>query len=327
MTRLADALERAGGLARQNRSEQPVSPPPGPSDAARGVLVAAPPPPSTADAAPPPQLTPAPTAGRRLLVNLPPDEPLRRGRGSKNAASNLRLNPGLSGRLVATAGISHVSVEQYRKLAATLHHAQTERGIKTVMVSSAVAGEGKTLTVSNLALTLSESYRRRVILIDADLRRPSLHQVFDLPNVSGLNDGLKADTERPLPLIQISSTLTVLTAGRPDPDPMSALTSPRMRRILEEAASLFEWVLIDTPPVGLLPDARLLASMADAALLVIRAGRSPFELVKRAAEGLGQDRIIGVVLNGAEYYQERSTGYYGYGGYYGYEGHSGDQGG
>ena len=186
--------------------------------------------------------------------------------------------------------------------------------MKIVMVTSAMAGEGKTLTATNLALTFSESYHRSVLLIDADLRRPTLHETFQVPNVSGLGDGLRADKEQKLSLVQVSPRLTLLTAGRPDPDPMSGLTSERMRRVIEEAASRFDWVIIDTPPVGLLPDARLLAAMADATLLVIRAATTPYAMVRRAVEAIGRDRIFGVVLNRAE--DSASTGGYSYYSYY-----------
>src|SRR5687768_12745533 len=85
-----------------------------------------------------------------------------------------------------------IAVEQYRRLAAVLHHAQTQSGIRSVMIASAVPGEGKTLTSVNLALTLSQSFRKRVVLVDADLRRPTVHEVLQVPNVAGLNEGLKA---------------------------------------------------------------------------------------------------------------------------------------
>ena len=117
-----------------------------------------------------------------------------------------------------------VAVEQYRRLAATLHGLQVERGLKTLMVTSTVPEEGKTLTVANLALTLSESYKRRVLLIDADLRRPSIHQVFGLPNVTGLSDGLRSDRGQ-LPVLEVSVCLSVVTAGQPDANPMAKLTS------------------------------------------------------------------------------------------------------
>lgn len=188
-------------------------------------------------------------------------------------------------------------IEEYRRLAALLHHTQLERESQVLMVTSAVAGEGKTLTATNVALTLSGSYGRRVLLVDADLRRPSLHQMFDVNNVSGLSDLLNAPDSTAPSLLAISPRLTLLTAGRPDPDPMAALTSPRMKQLLAEARSGFDWVIIDTPPVGLLTDASLLAQMVDLSLLVVRAESTPFEQVQRAAEAIGRHRITGVVLN------------------------------
>ncbi len=211
-----------------------------------------------------------------------------------------------------------VATEQYRRLAAALHHAQIDHGYRTLMVSSALAGEGKTLTCTNLALTLSESYRRHVLLIDGDLRRPGLDQVFCVPNVSGLSDGLKDDAEPRLSLLQITPTLALLPAGRPDADPMGALTSSRMRRILAEAAARFDWVIVDTPPVGLLADANLLGKMVDVALLVVDAGRTQLPVLERAVETIGRERLIGVVLNrtdlpagtyGYRYYQYYYAGY------------------
>ena len=92
------------------------------------------------------------------------------------------------------------------------------RRVKTVMVASSVAGEGKTFTASNLALTLSESYQRRVLLIDADLRRPSVHTVFHVPNVYGLTDALSSDEQQMPPILSMTPTLSVITAGRPDMD-------------------------------------------------------------------------------------------------------------
>src|SRR6185312_6713315 len=85
------------------------------------------------------------------------------------------------GKLIGTEGFSGAALEQYRKLAATLHHAQEDRGLKVVMTTSALPGEGKSLTAINLAMTLSESYRKRVLLVDADLRRPTVQRVFGLP--------------------------------------------------------------------------------------------------------------------------------------------------
>lgn len=189
------------------------------------------------------------------------------------------------------------SVEQYRRLAARLHLAQAERGTKVVMISSALPGEGKTLTAANVALTLSHSYKRRVLLIDGDLRKPWIHELFSVPNVSGLNDGVRSTVNRKVPLIRWSESLTLLTAGRPDSDPMSVLSSDRMRQIVSEASAMFDWVIIDTPPVGLLSDANLLAAIVDTVVLVVQAGRTPFHEINKAVQTLGRESIFGIVLN------------------------------
>jgi capsular exopolysaccharide synthesis family protein len=169
------------------------------------------------------------------------------------------------------------------------------------MVTSAVAGEGKTLTALNLALTLSESYRRRVLIVDADLRSPRIHELLDVANVAGLSEAL-VDTRQTklVTLLQVSPRLSVLPAGRPNPDPMGALTSRRMALILDEAAANFDWVIVDTPPVVLLPDTNLLAGMVDVAVVVIKAGQTGYDLVDRAVQAVGRQRVLGVVLNHVE---------------------------
>jgi capsular exopolysaccharide synthesis family protein len=214
------------------------------------------------------------------------------------------------------------AVEQYRRLAAALHHSQRQFGTKVVMVASAVSGEGKSLSICNLALTLSHSYRRRVLLIDGDLRQPGLHEIFQLPVTTGLGEALRLSADRALPVFDVMPGLIVLPAGRPDPDPLGGLASERMGSIINEASTEFDWVLIDTPPVGLVPDAKLLAALADAVVLVIRAGQSPFVLVQQTIEALGAEKIIGVLLNATENASTRHQyGYYGYG--YGYGGRRG----
>jgi capsular exopolysaccharide synthesis family protein len=203
-------------------------------------------------------------------------------------------------RLVTAEGNDPFLVEQFRRLAATLHQARAVSEIKSVMVTSASPNDGKTLTAINLALILSESYRRRVLLIDADLRRPSIRDVSHMPDVIGLSDGLRATTEQKLTVFRLTETLSLLPAGRPDPDPMGSLTSTRMRRILVDACNRFDWVVVDAPPVGTVSDASLLAEMVDGSLLVVRAGQTDCSLTQKAIEAIGRERILGVVLNGAE---------------------------
>jgi protein-tyrosine kinase len=218
-------------------------------------------------------------------------------------ASNHYFEPSVKERLVITAEDDEhpvargLATEQYRRLAAALHHAQMEREIRSVLITSAVSGEGKTLTAANLALTLAESYKRSVLLVDADLRRPGLHQIFKVPSVSGLSSGLGEGGPPRLSVHEITPTLMLLPAGRPDSDPTKVLSSPQMRRILEEASSRFAWVIVDAPPIGLLSDASLLGRMVDTVLLVVEAGRTDFSLVRRAVDAIGRNKVLGVVMN------------------------------
>ena len=243
-----------------------------------------------------------PAAGAATARHTPADD----GRRARWAG----FDPGAIDRLVASKNAGPLVVEQFRSLAATLHRAQREQHLKSVIVTSPSPGDGKSHVAVNLALTLSDSYRRRVLLIDADLRRPSLHLLFGVPNTKGLSQALKATTEEAVATVRISDTLTLLPAGRPEPNPLSGLSSGRMKQIVADAASQFDWVIVDSPPVGVLADAHLVSETVDAALLVVRAGATRFPDLEAAADTMGHDRILGLVLNAVEPIEIRGQGYY-----------------
>lgn len=236
---------------------------------------------------PPAPAAPAPT--------LPAPVPL-----SPASAPLLSLHhqPAAASRLVLSLDLPDIAREQYRRMAATLQEIQVERGVKLVMVTSALTGEGKTLTAANLALTLAESFNRQVALIEADLRRPALHELFGLNGQSHTMSELLGGG--PVPLVQVRPTLAVLAWADRMTDPITALSSARMREILEGARAQFDWVVIDTPPVGLVPDAHVLSSLVDGVVLVVAAGQTGFPAVQRACQVLGAHRLIGVVLNRAD---------------------------
>lgn len=211
------------------------------------------------------------------------------------------FNPAWRDRLTISSGADPLLVHQFHRLAAILLRAQRTRRLKSVMITSAAPHDGKTLTSLNLALVLSGPYRLRVLLIEGDLRRPAIAAAANLPPGHGLSEALKASDDQKVPLVQLTDMLTLLPAGRPDPDPLSGLTSPRMRRLLQEAAEEFDWVILDTPPLGPTADAGLLCPLVDAAVLVVRAGGTPYRAVRTAIETLGQERILGVVLNAVDY--------------------------
>jgi capsular exopolysaccharide synthesis family protein len=205
------------------------------------------------------------------------------------------LDPALNGKLLGSPDTPPVVIEQYRRLAASLHELQVDTGLKTLLVTSAMPREGKTLTVTNIALTLSHTYRRRVLLIDADLRRPSLHEVFRLPRTIGLSEALRSGS-RPH-LLELSPMLSILPAGELNGDPLTALTSDRLPALLAQCVAAFDWVLFDAPPVGLMPDGNVLARLTKAVVFVIGARTTPYHVIERAIAEVGRDFIVGTVLN------------------------------
>jgi capsular exopolysaccharide synthesis family protein len=215
-----------------------------------------------------------------------------------------RMSAEFTEKTVMDGGIAAIAREQYRRIAGVLHEAQRASGLRVIMVASAVANEGKTLTAVNLALTFSQSYRKRVLLIDGDLRRPTLHRAFEVESPSDVGDVPKVDRNgfnadgNGFAVTTLSPSLAILAGGDASSDPMAALTSDRVRQVVAEAKRTFDWVIFDTPPVELLPDAHLLASLVDGVVLVVRAGSTPHELVSRTVAALGKERIVGIVLNG-----------------------------
>jgi capsular exopolysaccharide synthesis family protein len=228
--------------------------------------------------------SPQPPPTRVVAVPLPP----RR--------APFKSAPSLEGKLVVSRDMRQATVEQYRRLGAALHELQVQHGLNTLAVTSALPREGKTLTITNLALTLSESFHQRVLLIDCDLRRPSVHEVLGIENEAGFAD-VERSGDGALPLVEMAPRLSVLTAGKAGASPMAQLTSDRAHAIIKDASARFDWVLLDAPPIGLLPDAQLIARLCENVLFVIAAGSTPYHLVQRGIAELGPERIVGTVLN------------------------------
>jgi capsular exopolysaccharide synthesis family protein len=303
VTRIGDAFLRV----REGGGEQPLG-----ADLAPAWVLPSPGSfelPWSFDEHPAPPVTVAPSAVAEAPA-MPADADARQDATAEARAESSRfpdIHPDVADRVITSSTMAFQVVEHYRRLAATLHQAHEDRGVRVVMITSAVQGEGKSLTATNLALTLSQSYRRQVLLVDADLRRPALHEIFQVSSASGLSDGLRSGAGR-FATVRCSDTLTVLPAGRPESDPMAALTSPRMSQLVADARQSYDWIVLDTPPVSLMPDAKLLAAMADSVLLVIAAGAADVDAIKLAIKAVGRKKILGVVFNRAD--NEPADGYY-----------------
>jgi protein-tyrosine kinase len=218
-------------------------------------------------------------------------------------AFHMRSEEDFFGRTLHASTISPAAVEQYRSLALSLEQAPKGPHGRAVVITSALPGEGKTLTCANLGVTLAGSFGRKVLLVDADLRRPALHRIFtsDLPAATTktpLKVGDGDGTE--LTVTRVSTRLTTVTlGGSVVKDPVRALQSDAFRELIDRARRDYEWVLIDSPPSALVPDPSILAQLADGVLLVVLTAQTPLDAIHRGVASIGKGKILGVVLNRA----------------------------
>jgi non-specific protein-tyrosine kinase len=199
--------------------------------------------------------------------------------------------------------------EAYRSLRTNLSFYSVDRPIRTLVVTSPAAGAGKSTTVANLAVTMAQS-GRRTILVDCDLRRPQLHEFFDLPNGEGLTNAI-LDENAPLALQATSvENLWLLTSGPKPPNPADLLGSKQTDRVIRLLSEQADIVLFDAPPVLGLTDAAVLGAKVDGALLVVRAGKTRREHAEQAKELLEKAKvnIVGATLTNAP--RKGGGGYY-----------------
>lgn len=206
--------------------------------------------------------------------------------------------------------------EAYRQLRTNIQFASVDEKPRTIVITSALAGEGKSSVAGNLAMTLSQ-VGMRVCLIDGDLRRPSVADYFGLVGEAGLTTVLIGRAELADVLQPIAPGLVAITSGAIPPNPSELLASDRTAALLRELAATYDIVIIDAPPILPVADAAVLAGAADAVLYVVRVGKTSKHQLEVAVRGLKQvnARILGVVLNMAPSKGARGN-YYGYG--YGY---------
>jgi capsular exopolysaccharide synthesis family protein len=237
--------------------------------------------------------------------------PQRRGQDSTDAA-----------RLISALSQHSGALEAYRVLRTNLRFVSVDRPVRTITITSALPGDGKTLTTANLGIALAMD-GVRVALVDADLRHPMLHRLLGVQRGCGLTSVLtrEATLDEALTFTPLEN-LSVLPAGPVPPNPTELVSTQALANLHEELLGRVDMVLMDTPPVLAAADAALTAARCDGVLLVVRAGVTDRRLALRAREALENvhARVLGAVLSGV---QEGDA--YGY--YYGYYGHAGHDGG
>ena len=201
------------------------------------------------------------------------------------------------------------AAEAYRTLRTNIQFSSIERKLHTILVTSSVPDEDKSSALANLAVTFAQA-EQRVIVLDCDLRRPSLHSLFGVSNERGLSHAMNQNSDLPVLKTEIDG-LQILPAGETPPSPADLLSSKRLDSVLSELKQQADIVLIDAPPVLAASDAALLATKVDGVVLVTKAGKTRRDSAREAVALLQRvnAHIVGVILTNAKLERERYARY------------------
>ena len=227
-------------------------------------------------------------------------------------ASDLFISQKYSDKLIVLSAPHSVDAENFKTLRARILFAGNNKSPRTIMVASAIPGEGKTFVSANLAVSIALGIDEYVLLVDCDLRRSDLHEMLGYTNPEGLNEYLTGEKELSDLIIRTQiGKLSLLPGGNAPPNPSELLASARMEAFLEEVKGRYEdrFIVIDSPPSQITSEANVLARHVDGVILVVMAHRSPRAVVSKTIDNLGREKILGVVFNG---YSQGINGYYKY---------------
>ena len=210
--------------------------------------------------------------------------------------------------------------EQFRTLRSRLYQLRSNQSLRTLLVTSAIPGEGKTFVAHNLAQAIVRQSERRALLIDADLRRPRMHLALGAPSAPGLSDYLRG-TASEMEIIQHGQegNLCFIPGGSQVTNPSELLLSGGLKSLLERLTPIFDWIILDSPPCVPVADAHILSDLCDGILLVVRAGATRAEVAHRASQELKGRNVVGVVLNAVDKPHLRGSLYYYQGSAYSYD--------
>ncbi|WHY80230.1 CpsD/CapB family tyrosine-protein kinase [Neobacillus sp. WH10] len=203
--------------------------------------------------------------------------------------------------------------EQYRTIRTNIHYSTVDKNVRTLMVTSSGPGEGKSTTVANLAVTFAQQ-GKKVLLVDADMRKPTVHYTFNQTNTFGMTSVLTKQVSLEEAISETSvENLSVLTSGPIPPNPSELLSSKSMEQIFQSSEELFDIILFDTPPLLAVTDAQILANRCDGTVLVVYSGKTEKDQLLKAKELLdsAQSNLLGVVVNNKKIQDTNYYYYYG----------------
>jgi len=204
-----------------------------------------------------------------------------------------------------------IEAESYRTLRTNIQYSSIDKEIKSIVVTSADPQDGKSTISGNLALSFAQN-GKKVIIIDCDLRRPSIHKKFNLSNLYGLSEVLIGKETLDNAIQEYKTNIHVLPSGKIPPNSAEMISSISMNNLLEELKIKYDIVIIDSPPLGTFSDGQILSTKVDGTILVVKAGESKIEAVKEAKNLLNKvgANIIGVVINKVNDDKKKNYYYY-----------------
>lgn len=209
--------------------------------------------------------------------------------------------PSPEASLIDASRPTEAPAEEFRSLRTRLNHLQTLQPIHSIVVTSASPAEGKSFTAANLALAQSHLEGNLTLLCDFDFRRPILHNLFQIPRSPGATDFLQGKAQLHEVIRRIEGTnLYIMPAGEAVLNPLELLNLTEVRTMIDRLPSIFNWVILDSPPLLFAADANLLSTLVHGLLLVVRMGTTTIDAVTRAMGSLCQNNILGIVVNGAQ---------------------------
>ena len=246
-------------------------------------------------------------ASRDAGATLGAAEATRAGGFVSFDVSPARVEP----HLIAVSQPRSAYTEQFRALRTRILEAGERMQMRAIVVTSAGIAEGKTLTALNLAWLLAQTEGIRALVIDSDLRRPCATDYLGIETTGGLSEVLGGQLRLEDAIVRLEPAgLHLLPGGRPRDDVAELLSGPSYARILSEVRRMFDYIIIDAPPLGIFTDANVLMSRADGGLLVVRAGKTRYSAVDKLLEQMPRERLLGVVLNRTEEQPEQASYYY-----------------
>ena len=246
-------------------------------------------------------------ASRDAGATLDAAEATRAGGFITYDVSPSRVEP----HLVVVSQPRSAYTEQFRSLRTRILEAGERMEMRAIVITSAGVAEGKTLTALNLAWLLAQTEGVRALVIDSDLRRPCATDYLGIDAKVGLSEVLGGQLRLEDAIVRLEpSGLYLLPGGRPRDDVAELLSGPNYARLLTEVRRMFDYIIIDAPPLGIFTDANVLISRADGGLLVVRAGKTRYSAVDKLLEQMPKERLLGVVLNRTDEQPDESSYYY-----------------